>query len=105
MADDQIRVEVAYATPARQWLLPLTLPAGSTAEQALQASGLFELVPALQGTALRIGIFGKACKHDATLRDGDRVEVYRPLLADPKEVRRQRVAEGRTMGAGRDEQT
>ncbi|GAB4181232.1 MAG: RnfH family protein [Wenzhouxiangellaceae bacterium] len=86
-----IQVEVAYALPDRQWLLSVTLPSDATAAAAIDASGIRELVPDLSITADNIGIFSEKCDLDTVLRDGDRVEIYRPLLIDPKESRRLRA--------------
>ena len=85
-----IRVEVAYALPERQTLRELRLPEASTVADAIRASGLLEDFPDLD--AARVGIFGRAVRPDARLSDGDRVEIYRPLVADPKEARRKRAA-------------
>lgn len=96
---DTIRIEVVYAEPERQPLLSLSVPAGTTAIEAVRLSGLLESFPYLDpGGSNRLGVFGKLCKPEQELRDGDRVEIYRPLKADPKEVRRRLAAEGRTMG-------
>ena len=91
MAATEIDVVVAYALPRRQWLLPLRLPAGSRVADAIAASGIDAAVPGLQALTLAVGIFGRPATHATELRDGDRVELYRPLLCDPKEVRRQRA--------------
>ena len=86
-----ISVEVVYATPDRQELVALELEQGSTVAQAIEHSGLagkfadFDLDPA------RVGIFSRKVGLDHVLHDGDRVEIYRPLQADPKEARRQRA--------------
>lgn len=88
-----IEVEVLYApSPQRQVLRSLRLAEGATAAQALSASGLFEEFPELNGPDLKIGIHARPVERDTTLRQGDRVEVYRPLLIDPKEGRRVRAA-------------
>lgn len=96
-----ISVEVVYALPDRQELVTLSLPEGATAGDALEASGLLAAHPeiALDKTN-KIGIFGKLCKADAALRDRDRVEIYRPLIADPKAVRKKRAEEGKVMKKG-----
>lgn len=91
MADELIGVEVAYATPERQVIIATTLPAGSTAEQAIQASGILQQFAEIDLSMQKIGIFGSVCKLDQTLADGDRVEIYRPLMQDPMEARRNRV--------------
>lgn len=91
MANDVIDVEVAYATPQRQTLLAVTLPAGTTAEQAIRASGILREFPEIDLSLQEIGIFGSVCKMDKALMDGDRVEIYRPLAQDPMQARRNRV--------------
>ncbi|MFC4161616.1 RnfH family protein [Chitinimonas lacunae] len=97
---DQFKVEVAYATPRAQRLISLQVEAGCTAESAIRRSGLLEEFPEIDLAVNKVGIFSRACKLDTVLRPNDRVEIYRPLIADPKEVRRRRVAEGRTMRRG-----
>ncbi len=97
---DPINVEVVYALPARQIVLPLKVPAGSTLQQALEASGLPAKYPEIDLAKGKFGIYSKLAKLDTILRDHDRVEIYRPLIADPKEVRKQRAAEGKVMKKG-----
>lgn len=91
MAVDQINVEVAYALPERQILIPLALPLGSTAGQAISASGIAGQLPDIDLARQTIGIFGTVCSPDKVLADGDRVEIYRPLRKNPMEARRERV--------------
>jgi putative ubiquitin-RnfH superfamily antitoxin RatB of RatAB toxin-antitoxin module len=79
-----LRIEVAYALPERASVVELRLPDGATVRDAVLASGL-------QVDLGRLGIFGKAVRPETRLTDGDRVEVYRPLLIDPKEARRRRA--------------
>ncbi len=88
-----ICVEVIFALPQRQERVALDLPNQSTALDAVAASGLSERLP--QGNLDRVGIWGKPVPPDTLLRDRDRVEIYRPLLADPKEIRRDRAANKR----------
>jgi hypothetical protein len=95
-----INVEVCYALPERAELVALRLPAGATLQQALEASGLLAKYPEIDLKKNKFGIFAKLSKPDALLRDRDRVEIYRPLIADPKEVRKQRAAEGKVMKKG-----
>lgn len=95
-----INVEVVYALPARQELIRLSLPVGATLQQALEASGLPQKHPEIDAIKGKFGIFSKLAKPDTVLRDRDRVEIYRPLIADPKEVRKQRAAEGKVMKKG-----
>lgn len=99
-AADEILVEVAYAKPEVQVIIPLKVRAGTTAEQAIQQSGILKDFPEIDLAKNKIGIFSKITKKDTILRDKDRVEIYRPLIADPKEVRKQRAAEGKAMKKG-----
>ena len=95
-----ITVEVAYALPERQLIIPLQVAPGTTAEQAIEQSGILQDFPEIDLAKNKIGIFAKLSKKDAELKAGDRVEIYRPLIADPKEVRRKREAEGKRMKKG-----
>jgi putative ubiquitin-RnfH superfamily antitoxin RatB of RatAB toxin-antitoxin module len=88
----EIDVEVVYALPQRQWVLKTRVPEGATLAQAIEASGIAWRVPQVQLEGAKFGIFGEPRPADHVLRAGDRVEIYRPLLADPKDVRRQRAA-------------
>jgi len=92
-----ITVEVAYALPARQTLLALEVPRGTTAGDAVDASGVRGLHPELAGQTLVLGVFGEPVDAEKVLEPGDRVEIYRPLQMDPREARRQRARHGRTM--------
>lgn len=91
VAPGQVRVQVCHALPSEAFLETLLLPAGSTLAQAIAASGLATRFPGLDLTQAKVGIFGKLKMPETVLRDGDRIEVYRPLLADPKESRRKRA--------------
>jgi uncharacterized protein len=97
---ETLSVEVVYALPDAQPLIPLAVEQGTTLEQAVHASGLLQRYPDIDLAKNRVGVFGKLARLDRVLRDGDRVEIYRPLIGDPKEIRRQLAAEGRTMGKG-----
>jgi putative ubiquitin-RnfH superfamily antitoxin RatB of RatAB toxin-antitoxin module len=97
VAAERIAVEVACALPDRQIVLPLEVPAGCTAGEAITQSGIFALQPALEPARCGIGIFGQEVGSDRVLRAGDRVEVLRPLLDDPRERRRRLAREGATM--------
>jgi uncharacterized protein len=97
---EQLTVEVAYALPRRQLILQLKVDEGTTAEQAIHASGILDEFPQIDLQHHKIGIFGKPCKLTDTLHHGDRVEIYRPLIADPKEIRKQRAAKGKEMRKG-----
>ncbi|MFS2222005.1 RnfH family protein [Pantoea sp. B65] len=86
-----IAVEVVYALPQKQYLQSVKLAAGSTVEQAIKASGILELRRDIDLGANKVGVFSRPVKLDDEVHDGDRVEIYRPLIADPKELRRQRA--------------
>jgi putative ubiquitin-RnfH superfamily antitoxin RatB of RatAB toxin-antitoxin module len=95
-AEQAWRVEVAYATPVRQEVIEVSVRPGATLEQVIRASGLLARFPEIDLTRQRVGIFGEIARLQDAVHDGDRVEIYRPLLADPKEVRRQRAAKKKT---------
>jgi uncharacterized protein len=97
---DEIQVEVAYALPEQQIILPVKVAMGATVEDAIKRSGILERFPEIQLAQAKVGIFSKLTKMDSVLRDKDRVEIYRPLIADPKEVRRKRAEEGKVMKKG-----
>ncbi len=99
---ERIEVEVAYALPGKQIIIPVSIVSGGTALDAVSHSGIQESFPELdlESGKIKLGIFGKICKPSKELNKGDRVEIYRPLIADPKEVRRQRAAEGKQMKKG-----
>ena len=98
----KIVIEVAYAPPPpqQQILRQLSVAAGTTVGQAVELSGVCGDFPEINLAHNKLGIFGKLVKLETILRDHDRVEIYRPLIADPKEVRRQRAAEGKAMKKG-----
>ncbi|WP_439107832.1 RnfH family protein [Congregibacter sp.] len=88
-----ISIEVVYALPDRQKIVQLTVPEGTNALAAAQQSGLEQEFDDLTiNEESHLGVFGNRAAHTQVLRDGDRVEIYRPLLADPKEVRKERAA-------------
>ncbi len=89
---DMIQVEVAYALPDRQAIIPVNVAAGTTALEAARRSGVAQRFEGLNLEDSRLGIFGKLVAPDQVLQAGDRVEIYRPLKADPKEVRKARAA-------------
>jgi len=94
---ERLAIEVALALPERQWLLSLQVDEGATVEQAVLASGLLDQLTPQQREGYRIGIFGKLVTKpdERKLLEGDRVEIYRPLLADPKESRKRRAEKAR----------
>ncbi|MEQ1484212.1 RnfH family protein [Methyloglobulus sp.] len=86
-----IAVEVAYAKPEEQTIVTINVPQGTTLEQAVKLSGLLVRFPEINCSELRLGIFGVTSKPEQNVKQGDRVEIYRPLIHDPKEARRQRA--------------
>ena len=100
MKDDSFDVEVVYARPDEQILLQLTAEPGITLQEAIERSGVLKKHPEIDLEKVKVGIFGKAAKKDAVLKSGDRVEIYRPLIADPKEARKKRAAEGKQLKKG-----
>jgi len=95
-----IPVEVAYALAERQLILELDVASDATLEEVIRASGILDKFPEIDLGKNKVGVFGKPGKLGDTLHAGDRVEIYRPLIADPKEVRKQRAAQGKVMKKG-----
>ena len=100
MAEQKIAVEVVYPLPTKQEVVRLQLDVGASLQTAVEASGLLAKYPEIDLKKNKFGIWNKLSKLDVVLRDFDRVEIYRPLIADPKEVRKQRAAEGKVMKKG-----
>jgi putative ubiquitin-RnfH superfamily antitoxin RatB of RatAB toxin-antitoxin module len=98
MAIESINIEVAYAVPEKQIIRAVNVDIGTTIGAAIVQSGIMVDFPNLELEDAKVGIFGKAAIMTTVLNDGDRVEIYRDLIADPKEVRRKRAAEGKKMG-------
>lgn len=96
-----MRIEVAFARPDEQRILELQLAEGSTAREAVRASGLAELCPEIDAERCPVGVFGEKVAGDRILKPGDRVEIYRPLTVDPRERRRLLAAKGETMAGTR----
>ncbi|NIE70922.1 RnfH family protein [Pantoea sp. UBA6567] len=92
----KIRVEVVYALPDKQYLREVTLEQGATVEKAIEASGLLQLRRDIDLSQNKTGIFSRPVKLGDRVEEGDRVEIYRPLIADPKELRRQRAERAAT---------
>ena len=99
MANTQL-IEIAYATPEKQIILECEIEIGTTVREAVKGSGIHNHFPEIDLDGCDLGVFGKAVKEDFELSMGDRIEIYRPLIADPKEVRRQRAAQGLKTGKG-----
>jgi putative ubiquitin-RnfH superfamily antitoxin RatB of RatAB toxin-antitoxin module len=95
-----IHVELVYALPDQQPLMRVQLAEGASVEDAIRVSGILEAFPEIDLSLNKVGIFSKLVKLDEKVRDKDRVEIYRPLIADPKEVRRKRAEEGKVTKKG-----
>jgi len=100
VSDKKIKVEVAFARPDGQLIMAVDAPAEATVEEVIKLSGVMEKFPEIDLAVNKVGVFGKLTKLSNNLRQGDRVEIYRQLIADPKEVRRQRAANGKKMQKG-----
>jgi hypothetical protein len=97
---EKITIEVAYALPHEQTLLKVQVPSGTTLGEGVKLSGILDKYSEIDLARGKFGIFGKLSKVDVELREMDRIEIYRPLLADPKEVRKRRAEEGKVMKKG-----
>jgi putative ubiquitin-RnfH superfamily antitoxin RatB of RatAB toxin-antitoxin module len=95
----RLSIEVCYALPDGQTLIPIELPEGATVQQALDASGILQRFPQIDLTQQKVGVFGKLKSLDTALVDHDRVEIYRPLIVDPKAARQRRVEKTRKEGS------
>jgi putative ubiquitin-RnfH superfamily antitoxin RatB of RatAB toxin-antitoxin module len=97
---DKIMIEVSFALPKKQIIIPILVSKGISVKEAIELSGVLKKFEEIDLDSNQIGIFGKLTTLDKVLRDRDRVEIYRPLIADPKEIRRKRAAEGKDMKKG-----
>ena len=97
MSAETIPVEVVYALPERQAVVQLDIAPEATIEAVIQQSGILLQFPEIDLAKNKVGVFGKLGKLTDTLHSGDRVEIYRSLIADPKEVRKQRAAQGKAV--------
>ena len=98
--ENNLAIEVAYATPEKQLILPCLVKPGTGPRLAIRLSGIGAHFPEIDLEHCPLGVFGKAIADDYVLQPGDRIEIYRPLIADPKEIRRQRAARGLKTGKG-----
>jgi putative ubiquitin-RnfH superfamily antitoxin RatB of RatAB toxin-antitoxin module len=99
MTNTPLSVEVCYARPDEETLIALTLPAGATLRDAIEVSGVLARHPEIDLAKQKVGVYGKIRPLEAALADGDRVEIYRPLIVDPKAARQRRVEKSRREGA------
>ncbi|MGB5226347.1 MAG: RnfH family protein [Arenicellales bacterium] len=100
--NDQVKmhIEVVFALPKEQHVIDIEVPEQSTVDDAIRESKIMEKYPEIDLDVNKTGIFGKPAKRDAVLHAGDRVEIYRPLLCDPKEMRKLRAKEGKETRSG-----
>lgn len=98
MTDAQITIEVAYAWPEQQALLEVVVEKGCTVQQVIEASGILKRFPEIDLQENKVGIWNRVCKLQDEPRAGDRIEIYRPLIADPKEARRKRAEKAKDEG-------
>lgn len=91
MAEPVLDIEVAFANPDEQLIIPVQLAEGSSVQQAINQSGILERYPEIDLSVMKVGVFGKICALEKIVEAGDRVEIYRPLLQNPMEARRNRA--------------
>ncbi len=96
-----MKIEVVYALRDRQTLLELEISEGTTLQQAIKMSSILSIYPEIDLIKQKTGIFGKIVKLDTVLREKDRIEIYRSLIADPKVVRKEKAAQGKMMRSGK----
>jgi putative ubiquitin-RnfH superfamily antitoxin RatB of RatAB toxin-antitoxin module len=89
-----MKVGIAYALPERQVWFDIDVPEGATVKDAVERSGILRQFPEIDLATQKVGIYSKLCKLDTVLNDGDRVEIYRPIICDPKTVKRKAKPEG-----------
>lgn len=99
MNSEMIQVEVVYALPHEQRVLKLVVEQSATVEEIIRTSGILQMYPEIDLAVNKVGIFSRNVKLDAKVHDKDRIEIYRPLLADPKEIRRKRAEQAKAAAA------
>ena len=92
---EMIHVEVVYALPSEQRVVSLVVNKSATVEEIIRQSGILEIYPEVDLAKNKVGVYSRNVRLDATVRDRDRIEIYRPLLADPKEIRRKRAEQAK----------
>ncbi len=97
---EKIMIEVSYALPDKQIIIPVLVNEGISVKEGIELSGVLTKFEGIDLSSNLVGIFGKLTTLDKTLRNLDRIEIYRPLAADPKEIRRKRAAKGKEMKKG-----
>lgn len=98
MSPSLINIEVAYALPTKQVLIDVAIAEGATVEQAIEVSNILSQFPDIDLKKTKVGIWSRVVRLSETLKDGDRIEIYRPLIADPKEIRKRRAEKAKDEG-------
>lgn len=98
MSPALINIEVAYALPTKQVLIDVAIAEGATVEQAIEVSNILSQFPSIDLKKTKVGIWSRVVRLTETLKDGDRIEIYRPLIADPKEIRKRRAEKAKDEG-------
>ena len=98
MSNKLINIEVAYALPTKQAIVEVAIHENATVEEGIAASNITEQFPEIDLKAAKVGIWSRVVKLRDTLSDGDRIEIYRPLIADPKEIRKRRAEKAKGEG-------
>jgi len=93
-----INVEVIYALPKEQITFTISVEQGTTAQQAIEASGILAKYPEIELNKNKLGVYSRLIKLDTVMEDGERIEIYRPLIADPKEMRKRRAVKAKEEG-------
>lgn len=94
----KLNIEVCYALPEKQSLMCITVESNTSVEQAIVQSGILDTYPDIDLSVNKVGVWNRTCKIDTILKEGDRIEIYRPLIADPKEVRKLRAQKAKEEG-------
>ncbi|KMT65480.1 RnfH family protein [Catenovulum maritimum] len=98
MSDELLKVEVAFALPTKQSIMTVHVSEGTSIEACIKASGILEEYPEIDLANNKVGIWSRTKKLSDTIKLGDRIEIYRPLIADPKEIRRLRAEKAKEEG-------
>jgi len=87
-----MQIAVAYASVAKKYWLKIEVPEACSVAEGIKRSGILDMCPDIKLESQKVGVFGKAVKLDASLRPGDRIEIYRPIVCDPAKVPRRKLA-------------
>ncbi|MFC4699580.1 RnfH family protein [Glaciecola siphonariae] len=95
---EHLAIEVTYGLPNKQSLISLTVPPSTTVEQAIVLSGVLDIYTEINLSENKVGVWNRTCRLSDEIKDGDRIEIYRPLIADPKEIRKLRAQKAKEEG-------